>query len=189
MLPDDVSYAICDGMLGADLIGFHTERWAALFRATCEAVVGRDARRGRDLPARRRRAGVAGARRSAATSTTRVARLDDDVGDRLVVGRIDRAELSKNVWRGLLAFRDLLRTRPEWHDRVVHVVFDHPSREDLPEYREYTASHGAAGGRDQRRVQHRGVDAVLLTSPRTTRPRSRPCAAATCCSSTRCATA
>ena len=69
-----------------------------------------------------------------------VARLADDVGDRLVIGRIDRAELSKNVWRGLLAFRELLRTRPEWRDRVVHAVFDNPSREDLPAYREYAAS-------------------------------------------------
>jgi trehalose 6-phosphate synthase len=57
-----------------------------------------------------------------------------------VIGRVDRTELSKNVWRGLLAFRELLRRRPEWRDKVVHVVRDNPSREDLPAYREYTAS-------------------------------------------------
>jgi trehalose 6-phosphate synthase len=62
------------------------------------------------------------------------------VGDRKVIGRVDRTELSKNVLRGLLAYRELLRTRPEWHDRVVHVVYNYPSREDLPEYREYTAA-------------------------------------------------
>ena len=65
--------------------------------------------------------------------------LDDVVGDRLLIGRVDRTELSKNVWRGLLAYRELLRTRPEWRGRVVHAVFNNPSREDLPAYREYTA--------------------------------------------------
>jgi trehalose 6-phosphate synthase len=65
--------------------------------------------------------------------------LQDVVGDRKVIGRVDRTELSKNVWRGLLAYRELLRTRPEWHGRVVHAVYNNPSREDLPAYREYTA--------------------------------------------------
>jgi trehalose 6-phosphate synthase len=62
------------------------------------------------------------------------------VGERKVIGRVDRTELSKNVLRGLLAYRELLRARREWHDRVVHVVYNYPSREDLPEYREYTAA-------------------------------------------------
>jgi trehalose 6-phosphate synthase len=48
--------------------------------------------------------------------------------------------LSKNVWRGLLAYRELLRMHPEWRGRVVHVVYNNPSREDLPAYREYTAA-------------------------------------------------
>ena len=54
-----------------------------------------------------------------------------------MIGRVDRTELSKNVYRGLLAYRELLRTRPEWRGQVVHAVFDYPSREDLPEYRAY----------------------------------------------------
>lgn len=62
------------------------------------------------------------------------------VGDRRTVVRVDRTELSKNIVRGLLAYRHLLRTRPEWLDRVVHIAFAYPSRGDLAEYREYTAS-------------------------------------------------
>jgi trehalose 6-phosphate synthase len=139
MLPDDVAYAIVDGLLGADLIGFHTERWAQLFRATCQAVVGR-------APG-----GVAVfplgtdpdelhklAWRRDVESSVRL--LADVVGDRQVIGRVDRTELSKNVWRGLLAYRELLRAHPEWRGRVVHAVYNNPSREDLPAYREYTAS-------------------------------------------------
>src|SRR6266700_1740914 len=46
---------------------------------------------------------------------------------------------STNIVRGLVAYRELLATHPEWHGRVTHVAFAYPSRHDLPEYREYTA--------------------------------------------------
>jgi trehalose 6-phosphate synthase len=62
------------------------------------------------------------------------------VGDRKMLLRIDRTELSKNIVRGLSAYRELLRSRPDWRGRVVHVAFAYPSRHDLPEYREYTAA-------------------------------------------------
>jgi trehalose 6-phosphate synthase len=61
------------------------------------------------------------------------------VGDAQVMVRVDRTELSKNIVRGLLAYRELLRTHPEHRGRVVHVVFAYPSRHDLPDYRAYTA--------------------------------------------------
>jgi trehalose 6-phosphate synthase len=137
-LPDDVSRAVVDGILGADLIGFHTERWAQLFGETVRAIAGREASGvrafplGTDADSMRKLAG-----RRNVDSELRV--IDDVAGDRLVIGRIDRTELSKNVWRGLLAYRELLRSHPEWRDRVVHVVYNNPSREDLPSYREYTA--------------------------------------------------
>ena len=117
MLPDDVAYAIVDGLLGADVIGFHTERWAELFRDTCRS--GGRARAGRACGCSRsastpRRCASAASRRDV-DSELRV--LDDAVGDRRVIGRVDRTELSKNVWRGLLAYRELLRTHPEWRGR------------------------------------------------------------------------
>jgi trehalose 6-phosphate synthase len=61
-------------------------------------------------------------------------------GDRKLIVRIDRTELSKNIVRGLAAYRELLITEPQWRGRVVHLAFAYPSRHDLPEYREYTAS-------------------------------------------------
>ncbi|MBH0243584.1 trehalose-6-phosphate synthase, partial [Streptomyces cavourensis] len=42
--------------------------------------------------------------------------------------------------RGLHAYRALLETRPEWRERVVHVAFAYPSRQDLAVYRDYTAA-------------------------------------------------
>jgi trehalose 6-phosphate synthase len=69
----------------------------------------------------------------------RVALLSN-LGDRKAIIRVDRTELSKNIGRGLLAYRELLRRFPEWRGKVVHIASAYPSRHDLPEYREYTGS-------------------------------------------------
>jgi trehalose 6-phosphate synthase len=138
VLPDDVAFALVDGMLGADVLGFHTERWAQLFRDTAKAIAGVESAGVRVYPL-----GTDAdemhelAHRRSVDRALRV--LDNVVGDRLLIGRVDRTELSKNVWRGLLAYRELLRSRPEWRGKIVHAVYNNPSREDLPAYREYTA--------------------------------------------------
>ncbi|HYB14443.1 MAG TPA: trehalose-6-phosphate synthase, partial [Streptosporangiaceae bacterium] len=59
-------------------------------------------------------------------------------GDRKLIVRVDRTELSKNIVRGLQAYRELLATRPQWRGRVVHLAFAYPSRSALAEYRAYT---------------------------------------------------
>jgi trehalose 6-phosphate synthase len=139
MLPDDVARAVLEGMLGADLIGFHTARWADGFAACCRAVLGLEPKDQLGVFALSTDADEMIERAHRRDVEAAVRRLRGEIGDRLVIGRVDRTELSKNVYRGLLAYRELLRTRPQWRDRVVHAVFDYPSRESLPEYREYTA--------------------------------------------------
>ena len=139
MLPEDVVNALVEGLSAADVIGLHTERWVEHFRGTVKQVLGRELDNVHAFPL-----GTDAGELSKLTDRRDVVNaarvLDGVVGDRLVIGRVDRTELSKNVVRGLLAYRELLRTRPEWRGRVVHAVFDNPSREDLPAYREYTAA-------------------------------------------------
>jgi trehalose 6-phosphate synthase len=75
----------------------------------------------------------------------RIGALREEIGEapgggaRKTVVRVDRTELSKNIVRGLLAYRQLLEDHAEWRERVVHVAFAYPSRQDLAVYREYTA--------------------------------------------------
>lgn len=139
MLPDDVAAALLEGMLGADLLGFHTSRWAQAFRDCCLDVLGRepDGRRqvavfplGIDVQALVSRA-------HARDTEVRRREILDAIGGCAVIGRVDRTELSKNVLRGLLAYRELLRTHPEWLGKVMHLVFNNPSRGEIPEYRAY----------------------------------------------------
>ncbi len=140
MLPDDVAHDLLDGLLGADLLGFHTPRWSEQFAACCKQILGQDVTdKLADFPLSTD-ADDLRARASRRDVTSSLWHLREVIGDRKVIGRVDRTELSKNVFRGLLAYRELLRTRPEWRDRVVHLVDNYPSREDLPAYREYTAA-------------------------------------------------
>jgi trehalose 6-phosphate synthase len=88
---------------------------------------------GVDAPALRARA-------AAKDVAARAAELRAEVGDRRLIVRVDRTELSKNIVSGLDAYRELLRNHPDWRGRVMHLVCAYPSRHDLPEYREYTAA-------------------------------------------------
>jgi trehalose 6-phosphate synthase len=151
ILPDENGRALLDGILGADHAGFLCQRWASAFLDCCEALLGaqvdRDTQRvihrghvtsvgvhplGVDAAALRERA-------SAADVQANVGALEQLAGDRKLIVRIDRTELSKNILRGLGAYRELLATRPEWHGKVVHVAFAYPSRSSVPGYREYTS--------------------------------------------------
>ncbi|MFI0937734.1 trehalose-6-phosphate synthase [Streptomyces sp. NPDC021020] len=152
LLPDDIAAAVLEGILGADRAAFLTRRWADSFAACCVDVLGAElsadghavTHRGRTT-----RLGVHGLGADADFLRERAGR--DDVLERMaalraetgpgrkLVVRVDRTELSKNIVRGLLAYRRLLQERPGWRSRVVHVAFAYPSRQDLAVYRDYTA--------------------------------------------------
>jgi len=154
MLPDDVATALLDGLLGADHAGFLAARWADAFIDCCETVL--DAAVSRTAPGagrvtyRGRVTEVAVHPLGVDAEELRARSREDDVrqhagvlremarGRQLIV-RVDRTELSKNIVRGLAAYRELLVTRPQWRGRVTHLAFAYPSRSDLAEYRAYTA--------------------------------------------------
>jgi trehalose 6-phosphate synthase len=148
LLPHPMPAQLLSGLLGADVVGFQTQRWTESFLASCallpEAEVGDRAirYRGREV-----RVGVypigidaPSLRQGAARPEARRARRDLERwrGDRRLVLRVDRAELSKNILRGFLAFGDLLRRHPEWRRRVLFRALLHPSRRSIAEYRAYT---------------------------------------------------
>lgn len=140
MLPDDIADQLLRGMLGADRLGFLTRRWADAFTACAEQFAGGlgDTRIGvHGLGAD---ADFLRARSHEADVEERIVGLREEIGaGRRTIVRVDRTELSKNIVRGLLAYRRLLESRPEWRERLVHVAFAYPSRQDLAVYRDYTA--------------------------------------------------
>ncbi|MFD5783250.1 trehalose-6-phosphate synthase [Streptomyces sp. NPDC126933] len=141
LLPDDIARQLLRGILGADRAAFLTRRWADAFTACCTELLGGTGNTrigvhglGADADFLRERA-------HRPDVDERLAALREQIGgtDRKTIVRVDRTELSKNIVRGLLSYRQLLADRPEWRERVVHVAFAYPSRQDLSVYRDYTA--------------------------------------------------
>ena len=60
-----------------------------------------------------------------------------EIGNRQLVARVDRIELSKNVLRGFWAFDELLEGRPDLVGEVVFAAMVYPSRLGLAEYLAY----------------------------------------------------
>jgi trehalose 6-phosphate synthase/phosphatase len=136
---------LVEGILGADVIGFHTRRYRGHFTAALRRLLGIEMEQeeitydgrvihlgvfpmGIDSAGFARRAGE----REVAAETLRL-RADRNV--RLLVG-IDRLDYSKGLPRRLLSIERLLVRHPEWmeHVRLVQVVV--PSRESLAAYRQ-----------------------------------------------------
>jgi len=163
ILPLEVSRALLDGILAADHTGFHAARWASAFLDCCAAILGADV--DRMGPASMGGAAIAGtvgrvryrghvtevavhpmgvdadalrARARGADVRAHMGTLGQAAGGRKLIVRVDRTELSKNIVRGLAAYRELLATRPQWRGRVMHLAFAYPSRAAVPEYRAYT---------------------------------------------------
>ncbi len=146
-LPRPIPRTVIEGMLGAEVVGFHVPQWVDAFYECCEhagaavdrgdGVVTSGGRRTwvRAYPIpidaallRRRAAGV-----EAQAWATRLS-----AHDGLLLVRADRAEPSKNIVRGFEAFGRLLDRRPDLVSTVRFVACLYPSRQSMPEYRRYT---------------------------------------------------
>jgi trehalose 6-phosphate synthase len=135
VLPSHVSGEVLSSLAAHRACGFHSRRWADDFLACCRATLAlTPATFVSPLPA------DADDLRRAASSPACVAALaeiEEQVGDRAVIARVDRIELSKNLLRGFQAYDDLLEQRPEWRERVVFLASCYPSRSGVHAYLEY----------------------------------------------------
>jgi trehalose 6-phosphate synthase len=135
MLPREIRRQLMEGMAGFGACGFHTARWEEAFSRSSTAVIGHSPLSfhcglGADLP-----------RLKEVASSPRCVRAGQDlqelVGDRAVVMRSDRIELSKNILRGFHAFSLLLEERADLRGRVCFVARAYASRQGLSEYLAY----------------------------------------------------
>lgn len=154
-LPDEIGRALCAGMLGADLLGFHSPRWSSAFLDCCAHLRHRvDRASGLVLDGERRiwvreypaPIDVPDLLDMAARDPARAwaERLAPD--GHLLVVRTDRIDPSKNIVRGFEAFGQLLDRRPDLRSRVRFVASLFPSRTDVSEYRQYADRVAAAMG-------------------------------------------
>lgn len=135
VLPDTVASELLEGMAAHHICGFHTQRWADAFEASCDHILGR-APTTLVAPLAPDPDDIATVARSERCNVA-LAQLESEIGDRKLIMRVDRIELSKNILRGFYAFDDLLERHPQWREKVVFGAFCYPSREGLPEYLAY----------------------------------------------------
>jgi trehalose 6-phosphate synthase/phosphatase len=135
------------GMLGADLIGFHTAEYMRHFLSSVLRTLGvasnvdRVRWDGRNLHLGVFPMGVDAkgftARANSEAVANEVSSLRGQAPDtRLLVG-IDRLDYTKGLPQRLLSYEQLLRRHPELRERVRLIQVAAPSREKVDRYREY----------------------------------------------------
>lgn len=137
VLPDAARTEMLDALAAHDACGFHTEQWASNFAASLErwgtgtptAAVFRSSLSSDPDDLR--------ATAASAECASSLDALDERIGDRQLLVRVDRMELSKNIVRGFSAFDLLLRRRADLRGRVQFLACCYPSRENVPEYARY----------------------------------------------------
>jgi trehalose 6-phosphate synthase/phosphatase len=147
---------LVEGMMGADLVGFHTRRYRGHFTAALRRLFGLEmgadgivAWRGRSVRLGIHPMSVDAASFAAAATQPAIVRERDALRsgvDRLLLG-IDRLDYSKGIPRRLVAFEQLLRAHPEWHGRVRLVQCAVPSRGGVGAYARFRTEVNALVGR------------------------------------------
>ncbi|HKO14920.1 MAG TPA: bifunctional alpha,alpha-trehalose-phosphate synthase (UDP-forming)/trehalose-phosphatase [Gemmatimonadaceae bacterium] len=147
---------LVEGMLGADVIGFHTRRYRGHFTAALRRLLdvemdadGTVSYQGRRIVLGVFPMGVDAAelaeRAAAREVTSEVLELRSPT-QRLLVG-VDRLDYSKGIPRRLLALERLLQEHPEWRERVRLVQVAVPSRSKVGAYRQLRREVDALVGR------------------------------------------
>ncbi|MCJ7823490.1 MAG: bifunctional alpha,alpha-trehalose-phosphate synthase (UDP-forming)/trehalose-phosphatase, partial [Anaerolineales bacterium] len=136
---------ILQGLVGADLIGFHTYGYARHFLSSLLRLLGYEQDFGWvTLDDRRIKIdtfplGVDLQRfedaRDSKASQSEVNDLRDQVGDRKVILSVDRLDFTKGILERLRAYESFLRDNPDWYGKVQLISLLVPSRTRVPEYR------------------------------------------------------
>lgn len=135
---------ILHGMLGADLIGFHSYEYVSHFRAACLRVLGAESDPGAvRLPSHQVQLGVLpiGIDPSeveelceSQEAQAELARLRATYAGKQIVVGVDRLDYTKGIPEKLKAFGELLAKHPKLRERVVLIQIAAPSRTEVKEY-------------------------------------------------------
>jgi len=150
VLPAHWREAIFRGLLGSDIVAFHTERYVRNFLLGCQELFRLDVdfrhssvRIGsREVAVRNYPISIDEATLRELTASPETAQLGrelDATRTEHLVLRVDRTDPSKNIVRGFHAYDRMLERHPEMHGRVTFLALLQPSRQDVPEYASYLA--------------------------------------------------
>jgi trehalose 6-phosphate synthase/phosphatase len=145
LLPMPWKRQLLAGMLGADLIGFHTHEYTQYFLHCVFRILGHDHRLGQIIAGNQvHRAdtfplGVDYDKfMAAATSAAVIARraeLESSIHGRRAIFSVDRLDYTKGILNRLKGYEEFLVRYPQWVERVVFLLTVVPSRAEIEQYR------------------------------------------------------
>ena len=150
VLPTQMREAILTSLLQADRVGFQTRKDAFNFVQTCRFYLeGAHSRGTRDTIYYQNRE-IKAVAYPISIDSKKLETLAEEpqthllktqlynfIGDRKLILRVDRIEPSKNILRGLEAYRTLLDTHPEHRSKIQLMALLVPSRMEVDEYQDY----------------------------------------------------
>jgi trehalose 6-phosphate synthase/phosphatase len=137
---------ILRGLLGADLIGFHTNEYVQHFLKTVRMTLGYD-HQYRSVTVGNRIVktdlfplGIDFEKFHSARQQQEIVNKRDEIlsnfGNKKIIFSVDRLDYTKGVTHRLQGFERFLEKFPEWHEKVVFVLVIVPSRQIISKYNE-----------------------------------------------------
>ena len=137
---------IVEGMLGADLIGFHTYNYVRHFLSAVRHILGYEPSMGRILVNNRPvlvdafpigiNYGHIESYVKRKSVESKVQEIKKSVGDKKIMFSIDRLDYTKGIVERLEAFDRFLEKYPEFRKKIVFINVVVPSRTSVEQYRE-----------------------------------------------------
>ena len=150
VLPEDIRVGILESLLSADVLAFHTHRYARNFLDTVAGILGvkvdydkATARRpgdGREVWVRAYPISIDPSEFEKLSESEGVLEEEEQSVKPLpgkLLLRVDRTDLSKNIVRGFQAYGRMFERYPDMRGEVTFLAQLQPSRGDIPEYARY----------------------------------------------------
>ena len=144
LIPRKWRRGILEGLLGADLIGFHTHDYGEYFVRCVQRILGYRHHMGHLTIGERLvkvgifPMGIDFNKFHDAASQVEVQRekeeLQSRLGDSRIILSVDRQDYSKGILHRLQGFEAMLETNPEWRSKVTLIMLVVPSRIGIADY-------------------------------------------------------
>ena len=144
LIPGKWRRGILEGLLGADLIGFHTHDYGEYFLRSVQRILGYGHQMGQLTVGGRRvkvgafPMGIDFKKFHDAAKLEEVEKerkeLEKSHGDSKIVLSVDRQDYSKGILHRLQGFEAMLETNPEWRGKVTLIMLVVPSRIGIADY-------------------------------------------------------
>jgi trehalose 6-phosphate synthase/phosphatase len=146
LLPRIWREKLLKGLMGADLVGFHTNSYAAHFLKSLQYILGQEHQfrmlsdRGRQVKVDVFPIGIDydkfhNAYDNEEVIATRI-KLKEQYSEKKIIFSVDRLDYSKGLSNRLLAYEHFLQSYPEWKKKVVFIFVIVPSRDKVSRYSE-----------------------------------------------------